>query len=132
GDITLKGAASVPLWATNVTGEAASWSGNSFVDANQRFLGTGRSWRDHQFAGWSISIADTSVVPNPTPQNLTVLDNVGTSVTLSGAVTLDKTHPLTYTMSMQASTYSGMLTSVADATTVTDATNAGWVDHQFA
>jgi hypothetical protein len=140
GDIALKGSVSVPLFASAVTGEAATWGagGNTFTDANQAFLSTGRTWRDHQFAGWTITLTDTTVSPNVT-KTFTVLDNVGTTVTLDGVAStavpdggpgLTLSHAVTYSMLTQASTYSGSVTSLPDATSVADA-NAAWVDHQF-
>ena len=128
GDLIRYGAISVPLYTSGGTGEFASWTGSQFVDANQQLMGANRSWRNHQYAGYTIVITNNSVSGKPT-QSLSVLDNVGATMTLSGPINGTAGDVLTYAMTGFASNFANIGTS-GSANTIVDSTQS-WKTDQW-
>jgi len=127
GDVVLAGNVSVPVYVAGASGVPRAFSDTThFVDAGQLALGSGRTWRDHQYAGYTVTFTDNTVTGKPT-QVLHVVDNVGAAVTLDAPLTLvslPTTHLITYAMTggLAGSFVSGA--TGGTATTLVDATQA--------
>lgn len=138
GDVIYAGSITVPVYVAGASGEVGTFADTThFVDANQNLLGNNRTWRDHQYAGYTLTFTDNTVTGKPT-QVVHVVDNVGATVTLDAPLTvvsLPTTHTVTYAMTGGlAGAYVGQA-SGGTSTTLVDASQAGmplqWAANQW-
>ncbi len=126
GKILVPAAVTVPVYATGASGEVAltpAWvagaTTTTFTDANQVFLGANKTWIDHQYAGYTVTVTNNSASGKPTA-TYTVVDNVGTTMTVTGVWAYKATDILTYASfgfagAAQGKATGGSLTTLADS-----------------
>ena len=135
GKVLVPASVTVPVYASGASGEistspafVAGAATTTFTDANQVFLGANKTWIDHQYAGYTITVTNNSVSGKP-KATYTIVDNVGPTMTVSGVWTYLATDILSYTSFGFAGASQGKATGGTVTTLVNTA--GGWTVDQW-